>query len=275
MRIDYTHRKWLGASLLILGASTAMYVPYAVRAPSGPSGGSALGLTFGVIGSVFMIFAGLLAGRKKVPIWRLGRAQSWMRGHLWLGLLSLPIILFHAGFHFGGPLTTVLMVLLIIVVASGVFGALLQHYMPNMMTTQVPSETIFEQIDHVRQQLITGADETIATAESASTAEESAAPLVDFYRREMRPFLESHGRKHQLLSNPDRSRSTFEGLRMLLPLGLQYAAKRLEQVCDEERQLRRQSLLHHWLHGWLMLHIPLSFALLLLGVVHAITALRH
>jgi hypothetical protein len=275
VRIDYTHRKWLGASLLILGASTAMYVPYAVRAPSGPSGGSALGLTFGVIGSVFMIFAGLLAGRKKVPIWRLGRAQSWMRGHLWLGLLSLPIILFHAGFHFGGPLTTVLMVLLIIVVASGVFGALLQHYMPNMMTTQVPSETIFEQIDHVRQQLITGADETIATAESASTAEESAAPLVDFYRREMRPFLESHGRKHQLLSNPDRSRSTFEGLRMLLPLGLQDAAKRLEQVCDEERQLRRQSLLHHWLHGWLMLHIPLSFALLLLGVVHAITALRY
>jgi hypothetical protein len=275
VRIDYTHRKWLGASLLILGASTAMYVPYAVRAPSGPSGGSALGLTFGVIGSVFMIFAGLLAGRKKVPIWRLGRAQSWMRGHLWLGLLSLPIILFHAGFHFGGPLTTVLMVLLIIVVASGVFGALLQHYMPNMMTTQVPSETIFEQIDHVRQQLITGADETIATAESASTAEESAAPLVDFYRREMRPFLESHGRKHQLLSNPDRSRSAFEGLRMLLPLGLQDAAKRLEQVCDEERQLRRQSLLHHWLHGWLMLHIPLSFALLLLGVVHAITALRY
>ena len=275
MRIDHTHRKWLGASLIILGASTAMYVPYAVRAPSGPSGGSPLGLTFGIIGSAFMIFAGLLAGRKKFPIWRLGRAQSWMRGHLWLGLLSLPIIFFHGGFRFGGPLTTVLMVLVIIVVASGVFGAVLQHSMPNMMTTQVPSETIFEQIQHVREQLVAGADETIATAESASTAEESAAPLVDFYRREMRPFLESRGKKHPLLSSPDRSRSTFEGLRMLLPLGLQDGAKRLEQICEEERQLRRQSLLHHWLHGWLMLHIPLSFALLLLGVVHAITALRY
>ncbi|HTA52813.1 MAG TPA: hypothetical protein VK757_08490 [Candidatus Acidoferrum sp.] len=275
MRIDHTHRKWLGASLIILGASTAIYVPYAARTPSGPSGGSAPGLTFGVIGSVFMIFAGLLAGRKKVPIWRLGRAQTWMRGHLWLGLLSLPIILFHAGFRFGGPLTTVLMVLLIIVVASGVFGALLQHYMPNMMTTQVPSETIFEQIDHVREQLVAGADETIAAAESASTTEESAPPLVDFYRREMRPFIESRGKKHPLLSNPDRARSTFEGLRMLLPPGLQDAAKKLEQICEEERQLRRQSLMHHWLHGWLMLHIPLSFALLLLGVVHAITALRY
>lgn len=275
MRIDHTHRKWLGASLIILGASTATYIPYAVRAPSGPSGGSALGLTFGVIGSIFMIFAGLLAGRKKFPIWRLGRAQTWMRGHLWLGLLSLPIILFHAGFRSGGPLTTVLMVLLIIVVASGVFGAVLQHYMPNMMTTQVPSETIFEQIDHVREQLMANADESVAAAESSAAGEEGAAPLVDFYRREMRPFLESRGKRHQLLSNPDRSRSAFEGLRMLLPLGLQDAAKKLEQICEEERQLRRQSLLHHWLHGWLMMHIPLSFALLLLGVVHAITALRY
>jgi hypothetical protein len=275
VRIDHTHRTWLGASLIILGAATAMYVPYAVRAPSGPSGGSVLGLTFGIIGSAFMVFAGLLAARKKVPIWRLGRAQNWMRGHLWLGLLSLPIIFFHAGFRFGGPLTTVLMVLVIMVVASGVFGALLQHYMPIMMTVEVPSETVFEQIQHVRDQLVAGADETIAAAESASTRDASVAPLADFYRREMRPFLESHGKKHPLLSSRDRSRSTFEGLRMLLPLGLQDTAKRLEQICEEERQLRRQSLLHHWLHGWLMLHIPLSFALLLLGVVHAITALRY
>ena len=275
MRIDHTHRKWLAASLIILGVSIAIYVPYAVRAPQGPTGGSALGLTFGIVGSAFMLFAGLLAGRKKFPIWRLGRAQAWMRGHLWLGLLSLPVILFHAGFRFGGPLTSVLMWLLIIVVASGLFGAVLQHYLPHMMTAQVPGETIFEQIQHVRDQLVASADETIAAAEASANAEESAAPLADFYRREMRPFLESRGKRHQLLSNPDRSRSTFEGLRMLLPLGFQDAAKRLEQICEEERQLRRQSLLHHWLHGWLMLHIPLSFALLLLGVVHAITALRY
>jgi len=275
VRIDHTHRKWLAASLIILGVSIAIYVPYAVRAPQGPTGGSALGLTFGIVGSAFMLFAGLLAGRKKFPIWRLGRAQAWMRGHLWLGLLSLPVILFHAGFRFGGPLTSVLMWLLIIVVASGLFGAVLQHYLPHMMTAQVPGETIFEQIQHVRDQLVASADETIAAAEASANAEESAAPLADFYRREMRPFLESRGKRHQLLSNPDRSRSTFEGLRMLLALGFQDAAKRLEQICEEERQLRRQSLLHHWLHGWLMLHIPLSFALLLLGVVHAITALRY
>jgi hypothetical protein len=198
-----------------------------------------------------------------------------MRGHLWLGLLSLPIIFFHAGFRFGGPLTTVLMVLVIIVIASGIFGALLQHYMPNMMTVQVPSETIFEQIDHVRAQLLADSGEVVAAAESSSADGEAVAPLSSFYQREMRPFLESHAARHQLLSNRDRAHSTFEGLRMLLPAEVHEATKRLEQICDEERQLRRQTLLHHWLHGWLMLHIPLSFALLLLGCVHAIVALRY
>jgi len=275
VHIDHTHRKWLAASLIIFGLATAVYIPYAVHSPSGPSGGSAIGLTFGIVGSAFMVFAGLLAGRKKVPVWRLGRAQTWMRGHLWLGLLSLPIIFFHAGFRFGGPLTSVLMVLVIIVVASGIFGAILQHYVPNIMTAQVPSETIFEQIDHVRAQFVSDADELIAATEAAATGEEGVAPLSSFYQREMRPFLQSRGARHQLLSNRDRAHSTFEGLRMLLPAEAQEATKRLEQICEEERQLRRQSLLHHWLHGWLMLHIPLSFALLLLGVVHAITALRY
>jgi hypothetical protein len=275
VRIDHTHRKWLAASLIILGVATAVYIPYALHSASGPSGGSPIGLMFGIVGSVFMVFAGLLAGRKKVPVWRLGRAQTWMRGHLWLGLLSLPIIFFHAGFRFGGPLTTVLMVLLILVVSSGLFGALLQHYLPNVMTLQVPSETIFEQIDHVRAQFVEDADGVVAASQSTVAGELGAAPLTSFYRREMRPFLQDHGARHPILSNRDRARSAFEGLRMLVPAELQEATRRLEQICEEERQLERQSLLHHWLHGWLMLHIPLSFALLLLGCVHAIVALRY
>jgi hypothetical protein len=62
---------------------------------------------------------------------------------------------------------------------------------------------------------------------------------------------------------------------MLLPADAHEATKRLEAICEEERQMRRQALLHHWLHGWLMLHIPLSLALLLLGCAHAIVALRY
>ena len=49
----------------------------------------------------------------------------------------------------------------------------------------------------------------------------------------------------------------------------------LESICEERRQLADQKRLHHWLHGWLLIHVPLSLALLLLGAVHAVIALRY
>ena len=271
-----------------------MYVVYAASSSAGPSGGSAIGLAFGIAGSLCMIFAGLLAARKKVPVWRLGRAQTWMRGHLWLGLLSLPLILFHGGFRFGGPLTSVLMVLLLIVVLSGIFGAALQHYMPPVMTTRIPMETIYEQIDRVRAQLLDEADKMVEVAcgplnlqnpaptagagssvATTTIATTDTLPLCTFYSRDMRPFLRQQRAQDAALSNPAKSAGIFEGLRTLLPVALHATVKNLEDICEEERQLRRQIRYHHWLHGWLMVHVPLSLALLLLGCAHAIMALRY
>ena len=161
MRMDKTQRGWALASLAILALSAFVYVLYAFEAPQGPRGGSAIGLAFGIIGFAFMIFAALLGARKRVPTWRIGRTQAWMRGHLWLGFLALPMILFHGGFHLGGTLTRVLMWLLIITVLSGVFGAALQHYIPRVMTTDVPLETIYDEIGRVRTLLREEADRAI------------------------------------------------------------------------------------------------------------------
>src|SRR5277367_2384659 len=158
MRLDETQRGWAIGSLAFFVISAVIYVVYARSAPTGPRGGSTLGLLFGIAGFGFMIFAALLGARKRVPTWRLGRAKTWMRGHLWLGLLSLPIILFHGGFRFGGALTSVLMWLLIITVASGVYGAVLQNYLPRAMTTDVPLETIYDEIGNVRMLLRQEAD---------------------------------------------------------------------------------------------------------------------
>jgi hypothetical protein len=295
VRIDTTHKKWLIASLIILVVATAVYIPYAAASPYGPSGASGIGLTFGIVGFAFMIFAGLLGARKRFPVWRVGPAQAWMRGHLWLGVLSLPLILFHGGFRFGGPLTAALMVLLIVVVVSGLFGAVLQHYLPPVMTEQVPLETIFEQIGRVRGQLLDEADNTIArvmalvaplvtatparvaiaTEEIPVIAEADVSPLRAFYDREMRPFIEKPDARGHALADPAKARAKFEGLRMLLPPAIHESVKDLEDICEEERELRRQVRLHHWLHDWLLFHIPLSFALLLLGAVHVVMALRY
>ncbi len=169
MCIDRTHKGWLIASLAILGVAILLYGVYRVPVSGGSMGGTALGLTFGIFGFAFMIFAALLGARKKVPVWRVGRAQTWMRGHLWLGLLSLPLVLLHSGFRYGHGLTAVLMTLLIIVVASGIFGAVLQHYMPHVMTREITMETIYEEIGHVRAQLLEEAEELVKQATTEKT----------------------------------------------------------------------------------------------------------
>jgi hypothetical protein len=293
-------------------------VPYALNSPQGPRGGSAIGLLFGILGFAFMLFAAALGARKRVPVWRLGRAQTWMRGHLWLGLLSLPLILLHGGFHFGGTLTRVLMWLLIITVASGVFGAALQHYLPRMMTSDVPLETIYTEIANVRKLLREEADRGIesicgslglskSTPEAAQRAggftalrpiavapggvaagavavaaateillltEEESAPLRHFYLDEMRPFLESPKTRRSRLASTATARNAFTSLRTLLPPAAHSTLDDLQDICDEARQLSRQESLHHWLYGWILLHVPLSLALILLGAIHAVMALR-
>jgi hypothetical protein len=326
MRMDKTQRGWAVASLTILAVCAVVYVLNAFESPQGPRGGSAIGLAFGTIGFGFMIFAALLGARKRVPTWRVGRAQAWMRGHLWLGFLALPVILFHGGFHFGGTLTRVLMWLLIITVFSGVFGAALQHYIPRVMTSDVPLETIYDEIGRVRALLREEADRAIesvcgnlgfaqysndeglraggftalrtisasavplrtsaAVSAGASAAvaaapeiillnDEESAPLRRFYLSEMRPFLERPKQRGQRLGDGGKASSTFAGLRTLLPTAAHSALADLEDICDEARQLTRQERLHHWLHSWLLLHIPLSLALILLGAVHAVMALRY
>ena len=292
MRIDRTHRNWLTASLGILGASLLFYAIERVPASRGSMGGTAAGLAFGSAGFAFMLFAALLGARKRIPVYRFGRAQTWMRGHLWLGLLSLPILLFHSGFRYGHGLTAWLMTLLILVVVSGLFGAALQHYMPRMMTREVPMETIYEEIGHVRAQLLEEAEELIRHAicgdknaaaegtesnssESAVAVLDEVAPLRNFYERELKPFLEKPGARGNALGDEAQARSAFTQLRTLVPASLHTAIEDLEGICEEERQLTLQSHLHVWLHAWLLLHVPLSLALILLGAIHALMATRY
>lgn len=263
MRIDATHRGWMIGSVAALVASGALYAWYAANQPGGPRGGTAIGLAFGIAGYALMLFAGLLGARKKVPVWRIGRAQTWMRGHLWLGLLSLPMILFHGAFSFAGPLTGLLMVLLVVVIASGIFGAAMQHYVPGVLTTQVPLETIYEEIPHIRQQLREEADELVEAAVRVDEEHEDKVRFRELYAMRVRPYLEAP------------AVGLMEPLRALAPVAFRPVLDDLESICEEQRQLTRQRRLYHFLHAWLLVHVPLSIALLVLGGVHAVMALRY
>jgi hypothetical protein len=465
--IDGSHRKWCLATLLLFLLSSAGYMIYARSAPDGPRGGSVPGMLFGIAGSGLMLYAGLISGRKKVPAWRIGSAQTWLRGHIWLGLLSIPLILFHAGFRWGGLLERVLLVVFAAIIVSGLVGLAVQQFLPRQMTARVPLETFYAQIpfecrllqvegdvavaaacgplpilpdieiaSHERlkalgvtekkgserkpkekeqektaaekerekhQRLLASVyrlsdgeetvggidrDEAAATAtverkeadqpgpatveagvaetpkklsaaekiaqmraakqiaskpakEPVATLNESpevatadspkpkmsaadkialmrsakkptaaaptspdakAAPavatterktvvseikfdpvarqracaeLAKFYIETVRPFLE-HGSAHSRpLINGVAAGGLFAAVRTGLPDDLRPALDRLTELWEARRQLLLQERMHHWLHGWLFVHVPLSFALLGLGVVHVVLSLYY
>ena len=301
MLIDRGHLRWCIGSTLILVAGAVLYVLYAESAPGGPAGGSALGLTFGIIGTVFIVFAALLGVRKRRPHYRLGRASMWLKGHLWLGALAFPLILFHGGFEFGGPFTSVLMWTFVLVFATGIFGLALQQILPRFMTRTLPQETVYEQIDHVRGQLIEEAVEMargeatrgagVAKAKSvgkvqgrvvqsrsaveASEDDGDRIVLQRFVDKYMRPFFEKEGVKGSPLCDPNGRAALFEDLRRSADPKLHGVIGDLAAHCEQRAELEAQRRLHHWLHGWLLIHVPLSWTMIFLTAVHAVMSLYY
>ncbi len=301
MLLDAKHKPWVAAVTGITVASAVGYIPYHLLSINGPSGGSWVGLAFGLAAFGLMIFAGLLGLRRRFPALRVGRPESWMRGHLWLGILTVPLVFFHAGFMVGGPLTLTLVILLILVTLSGILGVVLQQILPRVMTARVTMETIHDQIDHVLGQLLSEADQLVSgvvgpvlpagtpaplTASGApaistvsglsrhETRIEGSLPMRDFYLNKVRPFLEAR-KCAGPLSNAQRAAAAFGPVRTLVPTAVHDALKDLEGICEERRQLATQERLHAWLHGWLLVHVPLSYALLLLSAVHAFASVRY
>src|SRR5205823_5596411 len=121
------------------------------------AGGTPLGLIFGTIALSIFIFAALLGVRKKIVLWRIGTVQRWLRAHIWLTFLTIPLVILHSGFRLGGPMTTLIVVLYVVVMVSGIYGLILQHYVPTVMMDRLPAESVYEQIPHIRAQLAAAA----------------------------------------------------------------------------------------------------------------------
>ena len=316
-------RRWIIAICIASLATAAAYAAEWASDGRMPGGSSRTGLAAGIAGGLIIGFELLLWPRKRVRSWRLGSAQSWLRAHIWLGILAVPLVLMHARLLFiGGLLNWALMTLFFLVIASGVWGLVLQQYLPQAMLEHVPAETIYEQIGHVSRQqcrdvekLVDAMCEDDPAGTTAGTAiqhappadeedEEEHAVITGFrsmtgiqgkvvetlaiyatipgtlpirhaFVAEIRPYLLDGEASGKAVAQPHASARTFANLRAASPAAAAYLIDRLEQACDRRRQFDLQARLHHWLHGWLLVHVPLSVALGVLLAIHIPVALWY
>jgi hypothetical protein len=235
-----------------------------------------------------------------------------MRAHIWLGILAVPLLVLHTGFRWGGPLSTTLMTLFLLVIASGVWGLILQQFLPEKMLKEVPAETIFSQIDYVSDLMAGEASQLVRsvcniTSDSddaekfsdgshivvgavrntgaiqgrvvvTSSLQESvpdSKPLYDFFNEHIYAFLKNGEMAKSPLQNPPRAHSMFNSLRTKLPPRAHEVVTVLEDLCNQRRQIITQAKIQFWLHSWLWVHLPLSVALIVLMFVHVFVAMKY
>jgi hypothetical protein len=269
-----------------------------------PQPSSAFGVGTGLIGGAIVLFEMALLPRKWLRHRWLGATKRWMQLHIWLGLVCVPVVLVHTGFGFGGPLTTVTLVLFLAVIASGLWGLILQQWLPQKMLADVPGEIVASQADvignyHAEEALhliveVLGMDSAEFSARSVSSVGTLTTPrtqaavqgkpilvgqtAVDvrvFTAKFLLPYLRTGRRSRSPLASRAEAEQRFARLRELTSPEVRPVLDRLETLCDLRRQWDMLVRIQFWLDNWLWLHLPLSVAMTGLMVLHAFRALKY
>jgi hypothetical protein len=244
-------------------------------------GGTPLGLVLGTISLGIFVFAALLGVRKKLPFLPVGNVQRWLRGHIWLTLLTIPLVLLHSGCRLGSPMTTTLMVLYAIVMVSGIYGLILQHRLPTMMKESLPTEIVFEQIPILRANL-SAAAEKLQRSLRQQAAGGSGVVAIDlsqeevlagFIEQRLIPYLCARRGEKYRLGHAREADEIFRHLKLRVDEAYRPHVDDMRRWCEERRLTDTQVRMQHWLHGWLFVHVPLSFLLVLMTVWHAFVTL--
>jgi hypothetical protein len=311
------HSRWLFGMLIATAAAVGLTVWAGMRGGRWPGGGSASGLVLGVLAAAIFAFEMALVLKKTTSFrtirWMLP-AQTWMKAHIWLGLLTVPLVVLHSGGSFGGWLTTIFVIVFGVVIVSGIWGLALQNALPKLLVEAAPAETVYSQIDRVGRQyaaeaqrlvlLACGGEEdlpvkepALAFADVASEAhirgaprnvgiqiKRSPHPASDLPQAIPSPAVQAalardvrpflETGQRGMLGTRQRNQWYFDDLRLRVAPELRGLVDQLDELCERRRQLNVQRRIHFWLHNWLWLHLPLSIGLMILLVGHVVTALR-
>ena len=262
-----------------------------------------LGLIYGIAGFAMMAFVDAAGAAQEVPdlAASAGRRRG-CAGTCGSARSSLPLILLHAGFLFGHGLTSVMMWLFVVVSSAACSAPGCSTRCRGGCSRDVPMETIYDQIGHVRAQLLDEADTVVADAcgklevdgrrcrsgrrprlggqrarrghARRQRRSDETAPLREFYIARCVRSSSAVARTTRWRTRR-RRRAMFGKLRPLVRPSFEAAIADLENICEEERQLLRQERhARRPARAGCIVHVPLSFALMVLAVVHIVMALR-
>ncbi|MDP3856499.1 MAG: hypothetical protein Q8Q73_01920 [Stagnimonas sp.] len=282
--------RWAKLALLLSAVSIAAYVWH--PAPEGANGGTWLGYTLGGIGAFLILCLLWLGVRKRRYRSGLGTVKGWTSAHVYLGLSLLVVASLHCGFQFGLNVHTLGYVLMVLVIISGLWGLFVYDRLPSrigQLRAGGTRDAWIEEVFDLNDQAIKLADRVAPDVHQRIVASAEKLRIGGSLRQQLfgrhsageaeslRATLET--RIAQLRADAARdqdpqSQSTAIFMAGQLQHGVQDSGS-LQKLLD--LLSRRNALvarinqdisLHARLQVWLLVHVPLSLALLAALIAH-------
>lgn len=244
-------------------ATLAAYLRYAPGYPR-------LSYFSGALLFFVMVVLALYNGRKKLPFLPLGTSEGWLQFHIYAGFFTVVLFLAHVHFRLAtGRFEVILFWLYVLVTVSGIFGLFVSRAVPKLLTTR-GGEVLFERIPAIRRSLQDQA-ETLALK---SMPEAHSTTIADFYTRHLEDFFAGPRNLPLHLLEVRRPLNVLQNKITDLH---RYLNARERETLDKISLLVRQKdgldyhqALQLLLRGWLFIHIPLTYSLLIFSVVHIV-----
>lgn len=219
---------------------------------------------------ICIVLLSLYNARKKLPFLPLLDVSIWLQAHLNVGWLCIALFLVHTELRLpNGAFESFVWSLFVVVAGSGILGLLLSRIFPARLRRK-GEPIIFERIPQYRRQL---AEEAEALA-LRSVSETSSASIADYYAGRLRHFFI---RPRNVLAHLFESNAAFVRLRGEMLSLKRYLDDRNQKILEEmlECVSTKDMLDYQYAHqlalkAWLFVHIPLTYSLLLLVIVHVV-----
>jgi hypothetical protein len=222
-----------------------------------------LGLAFGIAAAAAFAFEMLYSARRP-RAWPLRSAQAWIQAHVYLGALAFVAVLLHAGLAWPhGFMGWALLLLSAWVTLSGLVGVWLQKWIPAALGEGLRIEALFERIPELVAGLV---------AEADALMQDAGDTLEGFYRRDVRPALETLRPSWAFLldvrAGRERALEPFRRIAPFVDAGEQPKVDDLRGLLADKMELDAQYSLQRLLRRWLWVHVPPAGLLMGLLLVH-------
>jgi hypothetical protein len=268
-------RRWV--FLLFLGL-TAAYVVY--RWGRFPHGGSWPGIAFGILATLLIALLLWYGVRKRQYRSRRGTMEAWLQSHVYLGLLSVVVVLYHSGFRFADKVAVAALVVLSLVVITGLFGAILYTTVPRLLTDvqgdATPDELSVEiqRFNRSMARLAEGKSPTFRRIHERLAEEMRPRPLSG-WRILFRPARLARGGAGEGRPEGDGWTELLRRVEKDEQEDLRELLVRSRQAREQLHRLVAQQRYKNLLEVWLYAHVPLSLALAVLVLAHLVAVFYY